>query len=74
MSRPLTSDVIAEGDRRAAALTRQHGTTYYWGTRLLRPEQRRDVFTVYALCRLADDTAHLQGDYDQDLLLLSSAR
>ncbi|GMA42080.1 phytoene/squalene synthase family protein [Mobilicoccus caccae] len=55
MSRPLTSDVIAEGDRRAAALTRQHGTTYYWGTRLLRPEQRRDVFTVYALCRLADD-------------------
>ncbi len=43
------------GYRRCAELTRQHGTTYYWGARLLPPGQRRDVFTVYALCRLADD-------------------
>lgn len=49
------SNLIDQGDRRAAALTRQHGTTYYWGTRLLAPRQRRDVFAVYALCRLADD-------------------
>ncbi|MBN1173806.1 MAG: phytoene/squalene synthase family protein [Micromonosporaceae bacterium] len=43
------------GRRRCAELTRRHGTTYYWGARLLPPRQRRDVFTVYALCRLADD-------------------
>ena len=46
---------LAVGYRRCAALTRRYGTTYYWGTRLLPPGQRRDVFTVYALCRLADD-------------------
>ncbi|CAI9401976.1 MULTISPECIES: phytoene/squalene synthase family protein [Aestuariimicrobium] len=43
------------GYRRCGELTRQYGTTYYWGARLLPPAQRRDVFTVYALCRLADD-------------------
>ncbi len=43
------------GYQRCAQLTRQHGTTYYWGARLLPASQRRDVFTVYALCRLADD-------------------
>nr|WP_269779353.1 phytoene/squalene synthase family protein [Propioniciclava soli] len=36
-------------------MTRAHGTTYWWGARLLPPGQRRDVHTVYALCRLADD-------------------
>ncbi|XAN06259.1 phytoene/squalene synthase family protein [Ammonicoccus fulvus] len=46
---------LTEGQRRCAALTRQQGTTYYWGAMLLPPRQRRDVFTVYALCRLADD-------------------
>lgn len=49
MSRP------DDGYRRCAELTRRHGTTYYWGTLLLPRRQRRDVFTVYALCRLADD-------------------
>lgn len=46
---------LEAGYRRAAELTRQHGTTYYWGARLLPEGQRRDVFAVYALCRLADD-------------------
>lgn len=43
------------GYRRCAELTRQHGTTYYWGALLLPRARRRDVYTVYALCRLADD-------------------
>jgi 15-cis-phytoene synthase len=46
---------LETGYRRCGELTRQYGTTYYWGARLLPPAQRRDVFTVYALCRLADD-------------------
>ncbi|RXW31123.1 phytoene/squalene synthase family protein [Propioniciclava flava] len=55
-SRPAASDPrLAEGYRRCAELTRRHGTTYYWGTMLLPRRQRRDVYAVYALCRLADD-------------------
>ncbi len=46
---------LEAGYRRCAELTKQHGTTYYWGARLLPAGQRRDVFAVYALCRLADD-------------------
>jgi 15-cis-phytoene synthase len=46
---------LRAGYRQCARLTWRHGTTYYWGTRLLRPERRRHVYAVYALCRLADD-------------------
>lgn len=49
------STLLEAGYRRAAELTREYGTTYYWGALLLPRRQRRDVYTVYALCRLADD-------------------
>ena len=48
-------DLLVEGYRQAARLTRDNGTTYYWGTMLLPPVRRRHVYAVYALCRLADD-------------------
>jgi len=50
-----TDPVLAEGYRRCAQLTRQYGTTYYWGAALLARPRRRHVHAVYALCRLADD-------------------
>ena len=43
------------GYRRCAELTREYGTTYDWGALLLPKSQRKDVYSVYALCRLADD-------------------
>ena len=51
----MTADLLEVGYRRAARITRDNGTTYYWGTMLLPPERRRHVYAVYALCRLADD-------------------
>lgn len=55
------TDQVAEGYRVCARITRQHGTTYYWGTILLPPERRRHVYAVYALCRLADDIVDAPG-------------
>ena len=52
---------LEEGYRRCARITREHGTTYYWGTLLLPPERRRHVYAVYALCRLADDIVDAPG-------------
>lgn len=49
------SATLEAGYQRCAELTRQYGTTYYWGALMLPKQQRRDVYTVYALCRLADD-------------------
>ncbi|HEU5000577.1 MAG TPA: squalene/phytoene synthase family protein, partial [Lapillicoccus sp.] len=49
----MTSELLEAGYRRAARITRDNGTTYYWGTMLLPPERRRHVYAVYALCRLA---------------------
>ncbi len=52
---PPAGSLLAEGYRRCAALTRNYGTTYYWGAVLLPKARRRYVYGVYALCRLADD-------------------
>jgi phytoene synthase len=41
--------------RRCEELTRAHGTTYYWSTRLLAPDRRPHVYALYAFCRYADD-------------------
>lgn len=48
-------DVLSTGYRRCARLTREYGTTYWWGAMLLPVQRRRQVHAVYALCRLADD-------------------
>jgi phytoene synthase len=46
---------LRDGYRRCAKLTWQYGTTYFWGAALLPKRQRKHVYAVYALCRLADD-------------------
>lgn len=54
--------LVAQGFRRSAAITRQHGTTYWWGTLLLPRVQAHDVAAIYAVCRLADDLVDEQPD------------
>ncbi|MDO5626985.1 MAG: phytoene/squalene synthase family protein [Mobilicoccus sp.] len=74
IAREELTALVLRGDRRAAALTRRHGTTYYWGTRLLDPLQRRDVFAVYALCRLADDIVDEPTSDDPEVITRDLAR
>ena len=45
--------------RRCAAISRRHGASYYWSTKLLSPAQRRHVHALYALARTADDIVDL---------------
>jgi phytoene synthase len=47
--------LLSQGYRECARLTWKHGTTYFWGAALLPRRQRKHVYAVYALCRLADD-------------------
>ena len=58
---PLVALALVEGYRRCARLTRQYGTTYFWGAALLPRRQRRHVYAIYALCRLADDIVDEPG-------------
>jgi 15-cis-phytoene synthase len=51
--------ILTEGYRRCAKITWRYGTTYFWGATLLPKPQRKDVYAVYALCRLADDIVDL---------------
>ncbi len=62
------SPELVEGYRRCARLTREYGTTYYWGALLLRRPQRKHVYAVYALCRLADDIIDLPDTDDPAVL------
>jgi isopentenyl-diphosphate delta-isomerase type 1 len=54
LSRSATGP-LAVGYRRCAQITREHGTTYYWGARMLSRRSRHHVYAVYTLARLADD-------------------
>lgn len=53
--------VLSRGYQECARLTRQHGTTYYWGAALLPLSRRRHVHAIYAVCRLADDIVDAPG-------------
>jgi phytoene synthase len=59
------SPELVQGYRRCAQLTREYGTTYYWGAVLLPRPQRKHVYAVYALCRLADDIVDLPDGSSQ---------
>jgi phytoene synthase len=53
---------LAASYARCRALTRAHGTTYYWSTRLLPRRRQPHVFALYAFCRHADDIVDDLGD------------
>ena len=53
---------LATSYERCEQLTRTHGTTYYWSTRLLPPDRRPHVYALYAFCRYADDIVDDLGD------------
>jgi phytoene/squalene synthetase len=53
--------LLTEGYRRRAQITWRYGTTYFWGAAQLPKPQRKDVYAVYALCRLADDIVDLHN-------------
>ena len=57
----VADPTLAQGYSRCAAITREYGTTYWWGARLLPEESRRHVHALYALARLADDIVDLAG-------------
>ncbi len=71
---PAADRHLREGYRRAAKLTWQYGTTYYWGALLLPRARRRHVHAVYALCRLADDIVDDQQTIDQAPVAETAAR
>lgn len=66
-------DELSAGYAECARLTRAYGTTYYWGAALLPARQRRHVYAVYALCRLADDIVDADGATTGDVAATTSA-
>ncbi len=42
-------------ESKAARLTRQSGTSFYYAFRLLPAEKRRAIFALYSFCRVVDD-------------------
>ncbi len=48
-------DAVAEGFRRARAVTRGHARSFYFASAALAPAKRRAAFALYAFCRRLDD-------------------
>lgn len=61
-----SADALAASYRRCRALTRRHGTTYYWSTLVLPPSKRPFVYALYGFCRYADDIVDDLGDAPLD--------
>ena len=51
----------------------QHGSSFYWASRLLRRQDALDISVLYAACRLIDDWADEVNDRVDDLAALSYA-
>jgi len=43
------------------ALVRRSGSSFYWGMRMLPPDRRAAVYSIYAFCRVVDDIADEPG-------------
>jgi phytoene synthase len=42
-------------------LVRRSGSSFYWGMRMLPPDRRAAVYSIYAFCRVVDDIADEPG-------------
>ena len=67
-----TRDLAIPADLRDAyrcgkALTRRHGTTYYWATLALPAQRRPHVYALYGFCRHADDIVDDLGPVGTDV-------
>lgn len=51
----------------------QHGSSFYWASRLLRRQDALDIAVLYAACRLIDDWADEVDDRAADLAALADA-
>jgi 15-cis-phytoene synthase len=60
---PLALHGAYRGCRR---LTRRHGTTYYWATRVLPARRRPHVHALYGFCRHADEIVDAQDGESAD--------
>ena len=43
------------------AIVRRSGSSFYWGMRMLPPDRRAAVYSIYAFCRVVDDIADEPG-------------
>ena len=63
--------VLEQSYRHCRDVTRRHGTTYFWSTKLLPRAKQRHVYALYALARTADDFVdlpHGSGQRPDELL------
>jgi phytoene synthase len=59
---PSADPTLRASYERCRRVNREHGTTYYWSTRVLPRDKQPHVFAVYAFCRHADDIVDDLGD------------
>lgn len=56
------------------AITRQHAKSFYFSARFLKPEKRRPIYALYALCRLVDDEVDATAIGDEPAAIIAVKR
>lgn len=56
MSKKKIHSLSRKGFKKAEKITKKHAKTFYFTSHLLPKERRKAAFSVYAICRISDDT------------------
>ncbi len=55
---------LAAGYAQAAAITKRHAKTFYFASLFMPREKRRAAYSIYAVCRLSDDSVDFPNSSD----------
>ncbi|MFH1691201.1 MAG: phytoene/squalene synthase family protein [Candidatus Omnitrophota bacterium] len=61
MKQKNTEKILKEGFQKAKAITRQYAKTFYFASKFLPIEKRLAAYSIYAICRISDDSVDTQG-------------
>ena len=51
--------LISEGFRRAQSITKKNAKTFYFASKFLTEEKRKAAYSIYAICRISDDSVDM---------------
>ena len=57
---------LSSGFKECEAITKKHAKTFYLASKFLNKEQRNDIYPIYAICRICDDSIDVDNQTGVD--------
>lgn len=66
MDQKDTEKILKEGFRKAESITRQYAKTFYFASKFLPAENRLAAYSVYAICRMSDESVDTKNPVSKE--------